>query len=259
MRDLPITITMATALLSGCVAGESQLVERTAYTLDAESLDRLSFDVGAGALDVAGDPEATRVEVTVELRSNRALLTEDQRAIDSLDVRLEAVEADAELTVRFDEPPPGYFADVYVTLPARMSAAGRDDSGDLSIRDVAGVGLEDASGEIELRRIGGAVRVDDASGGLVLEQVSGAVEIVDDSGGIVVVDAERSVTIRDQSGDIEVRRVAEAVTIDDDSGDIVAVEIGGDVSIADGSGSITVQTDGRFELRSDESGSVTEL
>lgn len=246
-------------LLLGCIGGERRLVDRTQYSLDASELDALVFDVGAGRLDIVGDPDIDTVEVTVELATNLYAFDDDDGAIDALDVTLDERDDAAELFVHIDDGPAGYYADVVVSVPARMMVDGVDESGHACISDVAGVRLDDDSGGITLTRIDGDVVLRDGSGDIDVFGVDGDVEIDDASGDIALESINGAVSIADGSGDIHAEGVVGGVTVDDASGDVTLLEVLGDVRVTDGSGDITVETDGEFVLEDDGSGEVYEL
>ncbi len=255
------TIMMALALvgLAGCIGGERRLVDRTEQGLDADGLDGLVLDVGAGALEVVGDPTVERVEVTVELATNLYGIGDDEAARDALGVRLEPAGEDATLVVQLDGAPDGYYADVFVRLPARMTVAGIDGSGDTSVSDVAGLDLEDGSGELVIARVAGPIHLIDDSGDILAEAIDGDVRVEDGSGDLRLTDVHGEVAIEDGSGDIDVGAVTGDVVVDDDSGDVVLLGIAGSVTIRDGSGDITVETAGALTIERDDSGLVTEL
>lgn len=252
-------IWLSSLLLLGCIGGERRLVDRTQHTLGAEGLDALVFDVGAGRLDVVGDPELESVEVTVELATNLRVFGDDDAAVDALEVTLEEGDGAAQLVVRLEDPPAGYYADVVVGVPARMFVQGEDGSGHACISDVAGVTFDDGSGDISLERISGAVELRDGSGDIDVFGVNGGVDIEDDSGDLRLESVNGNVRVRDGSGDIHVTGVEGGVDVEDGSGDIDLQAIGGDVRIEDGSGDILVDTRGELTIAADGSGDVREL
>ncbi|MCB9592320.1 MAG: DUF4097 family beta strand repeat protein [Sandaracinaceae bacterium] len=250
-------VPLVVLLASGCWLPEPRTVATQEETLAVDGLDTLRFDVGAGDLDVVGDPALDHVEVTVVLRTNRAMDDHDADALRALDFRLEAIDGEASLVVRLDDSSVSdFYADVTVALPSSMHLAGQDGSGDIHVRDVASLDLVDDSGDIWVSTVPGAVLIDDASGDLQLRS-TGEVAIHDTSGEIDVAQVDGGVVIEDDSGEITVEDVSLDVDIVDESGGIRVRHVVGTVTITDGSGDIDVSDVGRFDLLADGSGDVS--
>ncbi|MGE3631206.1 MAG: DUF4097 family beta strand repeat-containing protein [Sandaracinaceae bacterium] len=244
---------VAVLSLVGCV-GQPRLVDRSQSSLDIGAETALAFEVGEGDLQILGDDAAETIELTVELKTQWLALRDDDAARDALEVLLEARDGEAFLSVQLIDPPEGYYADVIVTVPSRFDVRGIDDSGDIVIRDVASIDLDDDSGDIVLERIAADVALRDASGDVAVRETGGAIDVTDDSGELELTGIEGSVRIVDGSGGIVVDG-ADDVTIQDTSGDI-RVRARGDVTIEDTSGDIDVDTEGQFEVISDGGGEV---
>ena len=206
----------------GCT---SQTLQTTTLSLSAEEvadLEGLWIDAEAGDLSVSGDPEATGIEVRARIGAllgpgqDPCFVTEGL----SLSLARDTDAPTAGLRAHFEDEAAGVaWADLEVVLPSHLWVDLWDTSGDLHIRQVAGVSLVDTSGDVRLVQIGGEVRVDDTSGDLSLSDIAGDVEIVDTSGDIRV-DGAGDVVIWDTSGDITVSQAASAEVREDTSGDV---------------------------------------
>jgi len=122
--------------------------------------------------------------------------------------------------------------DLTVTVPRNIPVEIEDSSGDLRVIGTAALDVDDNSGGVEIRDIGGALRVRDGSGSLEIENVRGDVTIDDGSGEIDVRDVTGSVSLRDGSGSITTRGVGGSVhVLRDGSGGIRVVDVGGDLIV----------------------------
>ena len=132
--------------------------------------------------------------------------------------------------------------DLEIEVPKGIIADVDDSSGELEIRDVGDLDLEDSSGDVELEDISGRIRLQDSSGEIRILRVAGDIEIEDNSGEIKVRAVKGSVVVRDDSsGDIDVTDVTGTVRVENDgSGSIDVRDVGGDFIVDhDGSGEIT--------------------
>ncbi|HJU70021.1 MAG TPA: DUF4097 family beta strand repeat-containing protein [Gemmatimonadaceae bacterium] len=122
--------------------------------------------------------------------------------------------------------------DLTVTVPDNIPVEIEDSSGDLRVRGTAALDIDDNSGGVEIRDVGGALRVRDGSGELEIQNVRGDVTIDDGSGEIDVRDVTGSVTLRDGSGSITARTVGGSVHVErDGSGGIRVDDVGGDLTV----------------------------
>ncbi len=130
--------------------------------------------------------------------------------------------------------------DLTVQLPANLAVRVDDGSGNLVVRDVSSIELEDGSGNIEMSGIAGDVSIDDGSGNIDLTDVGGEVWINDGSGNIDIADVGSVVIDDDGSGNIDVDVVRGSVIVHSDgSGGIWVAAVGGDFTVQDdGSGGI---------------------
>lgn len=201
--------------------------EKRDLSLNADGVETLQIEAGAGGLDVTGVPGATRIVVAALIRvpdadadKARQILSDDLVFSLDRDGRNADLKAYFENSGRLFGNSPSVSLEVQV--PEGMSLDIEDGSGPVEVRNVRGdIKLDDGSGSIQMTDVGGQLRVTDGSGSIVIKGAGGDIEIVDGSGSITVANVQGSVTIEDGSGSIDVSEV---------SGDLLIVE--------DGSGSI---------------------
>lgn len=136
--------------------------------------------------------------------------------------------------------------DLTLEVPASSQLQVHDGSGGTWIENVAALDLEDGSGEIQVRKVGGPVSISDGSGEIELSEVQGKIDITDGSGEIEVRNVTGPVRLEDGSGDVLIDTVATDVLVDDDgSGDLTIRNVTGSVRIDDdGSGDIRISSVG---------------
>jgi len=226
--------------VAGCADGTGREVAHYAVALDAERLDELTFSQDAGDLAVRGDPDRRSVHVEAWLRAGFGAVGRDEAARERVDIRLdEPAEGSGELQFLDRGLPGGYHLDLELVVPSGLALTIGDDSGDLTVTDVA------------------ALVVDDDSGDVAIEGVAGSVRVTDHSGDLSIVDVGGDVRVDDDSGDVAIARVDGDVSVDDDSGDVAITHVDGDVVVRDGSGDVTVVDAGRVEVAEDGSGDVS--
>jgi hypothetical protein len=237
MSRIIFIITVAAFLLGGCIT-ESRVVTSEFRELAVPEATLLDLSVGAGTLDVIGDPELDRALLDVELRTNRNVLTDDEAAVEALEIILR--EDGERLVVRVDvvDGPAGYHADVVLRVPSRLAAVAIDSSGDAYFEELASLEVQDESGNLEVHRIAGLVTIEDDSGEILVDTV-GSASIHDDSGNLRCMNVQGDVDIVDGSGNVHLERIGGVARVEDGSGDIVAIDVGGLEMISDGSGSVT--------------------
>lgn len=206
-------------------------------TLDADGLDGLSIEAGAGSLEVTGVEGADHIQVTALIQLEERNEARAREIIEErVELTLDRRGSSGELVAKFDG---GWW---------NNSGGGIS----LTVQIPRGFALyvEDSSGSMKILDTGGDVAIDDGSGSIVVERVA-AVIIDDGSGSIDIRDAAGDVRIVDGSGSIKVRGVAGSVTVDDGSGSINVSDVDHDVIIEDdGSGSLNV-SDVRGRVESD--------
>ncbi len=240
MNKLPVSIfalTTALLLASCTVMNNAELQQSRQLELNAQQLSEMHVDVGAGRLTVRGTADSDRVRVTAEVWQ--------VQASDDYVLNLERDGKRGVLAANIDSGG-GWFSggsgdriDLIVSVPEQLRLDIRDGSGSIDLMDVrSDVRIDDGSGSIKVRNLGGALEIEDGSGSLSVLDIRGDITINDGSG---------SISVRDAGGDLDIR---------DGSGSITVQGIVGVVRINDGSGSISVDGAADFELLSDGSGSV---
>jgi len=201
--------------------------EKRDLALDAEGVETLQIEAGAGSLDVTGVAGTTRIVVAALIRVPDADADEARKVLnEDLVLSLDRDGKTADLKGYFENSGRLFgnspSVSLEVRVPEGMALDIEDGSGSVEVRNVRGeIELDDGSGSITMTDVGGQLRVTDGSGSIVIKGAGGGIEIVDGSGSIIVTNVQGSVTIEDGSGSIDVREV---------SGDMFIVE--------DGSGSI---------------------
>jgi len=244
--------------VAGCADGTGREVAHYAVALDAERLDELTFSQDAGDLAVRGDPDRRSVHVEAWLRAGFGAVGRDEAARERVDIRLdEPAEGSGELGFLDRGLPAGYYLDLELVVPSGLALTIGDDSGDLTVTDVAALVVNDDSGDVAIEGIAGSVRVTDGSGDLSIVDVVGDVRVDDDSGDVTIARVDGDVAVTDGSSDVTIDAVGGDVSVDDDSGDVAITHVDGDVVVRDGSGDVTVVDAGRVEVAEDGSGDVS--
>lgn len=211
-----VVVVLVATLLAGCdVFTCSESAERSAIA-STEGVTTIRIVAEAGSLDVAGESGLT------EMRAEGTACA--SATSDLNDIQFGVTTSGSEILVAARTPGGNSQFDVRITLPESMLVEIEDGSGNVDVRDVAGLRITDGSGDVHAAHIGGDLTVtDDGSGQLDLIDVAGLVHIQSDG-----------------------------------SGDITVTDVGGGVRIgSDGSGSITVSNiGGNFEVESDGSGAI---
>lgn len=246
--------------------------------------------------ELAADAEATidivakagRLEVTGKrgstVRVKGLACASNQQLLDDMDIEL-APEGNGILAAAHIPEIKGGWGTRYaylhldIEVPAQADLSVKDSSGNLVIRDVGALELQDSSGNIEVFNVTGDLDIRDSSGGIEVADVGGDVSVTDSSGnidirtvgGIALIendssgnieirDVMRDVVVRnDSSGDIDIGEVGGLVQIDrDSSGGIMVNDVGGDVTVGrDSSGNITAKrVRGDFVVEHDSGGRI---
>jgi hypothetical protein len=188
----------------GISSNQRETVEETFEVGNAPSLEIDNF---AGSITVrAGEGNTIRVVATKQARSQRSL---------------------ERIQVEMDERDGGIL--IWTRKPASLMNA----SVRLEIVAPAGTRLDahTGSGSVDVRGLGGDVRVDTGSGS------------------VDVSDLGDDVTVHTGSGSVEVRAVSGDVTVDTGSGSITMNDVVGEIDAHTGSGSMDVrQAEGRVRL-----------
>ncbi len=208
-------------------------------TLDANGIETVVIEAGAGSLEVRGSADARSISVTAYIH----VPAKEAKA-------LEIIESDMVLKLERDGDSAvlhGYFEHsgwnwgdspsirLEVEVPARVGLDIEDGSGSMHVRDVSGdIRIDDGSGSLKMSNVGGDIDIEDGSGSVSIEGVGGDISIDDGSGSITVKDVRGSVIIDDGSGSITVTDVdADLTIVDDGSGGLNFARIEGRVEKAD--------------------------
>lgn len=237
-------LCIAVYCLSGCiihVGGSSATANvelEDMLSLNADGIDRIIIDAGAGALKVRGDDSID--EITVDA----TILTTEQR---HYRLSLKRNGKDAKLVAIPNTKNWGSWRkspriDLNVVLPSRLAVDIEDSSGDLSVKNIDNrLRVDDSSGNIIIDTVGGATLIDDGSGSIKINNVEGDIIIDDGSGNIDITATVGDIFIDDGSGSVDVLDTAGVVTIDDGSGDIYVSNATGLTIIDDGSGKMKIK------------------
>ena len=232
-------IVMAMFLASFTASAASDYTETRDLTIDADGLELLFINAGAGRIDVEGVDGIDRIEVKATIIIPGADEDDAAKAIEKrLELGLERKDGQAVLRAWFEDGFWGFGSDGRVDLDIRAPAS-------------LAISIDDGSGSIDVRNFLSDVRIDDGSGSIDVRTV-GALDIDDGSGSIDVTDVAGDVYVDDGSGTIAVDKVGGSVTIDDGSGSIRVTDVAGDLTILDaGSGSVSF-SDIRGTVEQDE-------
>ncbi|PWF63488.1 hypothetical protein CBX96_10155 [Shewanella sp. BC20] len=226
--------------LTGCIinvnaAGMPDLDhQQRELSLDAQDLQALVAETGAGSLEIIGVEGLTQIKLVADIYSN-----DDSKVILTLEKKANKAQlkADFESHSSFSNYSP--YIDLKLQVPAGLALDIDDGSGAILINKMTeDIKVKDGSGELVIHG-GNNVSIDDGSGAIEVSQVNGNLAIVDGSGGIQVNDIKGSITIDDGSGEINVANVQNTVTINDGSGDINVVNTKGLTILSAGSGDVS--------------------
>lgn len=219
LQTLLMMILFAANLVQAAFTAQE---EKRELALDAEAVEILEIEAGAGSLDVTGVPGTGRIFVVATIEVPDADADEARQIINSdLVLGLEREGSRARLAgyfkngaTMFGESPR---VNLEVRVPERLSLDIEDGSGSVDVRDVrGGIDLDDGSGSIRMTDAGGRLRVKDGSGSIEIDGAGGDVEIVDGSGSVMVARVGGSVSIEDGSGSINVREISGDLLVPDD-------------------------------------------
>ena len=203
--------------------------------VDARSATRIIIVGRAGWLRVEGRQGATEVVAEGTARAPRQSLLDDIKLHGTREgtvVRIEVEMPKLEHQNWDSSWDSGPALNLTVTVPNNIPVEIEDSSGDLRVMGTAALDVDDNSGGVEIRDVGGDLRVRDGSGELEIENVRGDVTIDDGSGEIDVRDVTGTLTLRDGSGSITAHTVGGSVNVErDGSGGIRVTDVGGDLTV----------------------------
>lgn len=244
---------MKKILITACLLGISSIAwgevsEQRELSLDAAGLSSLRADVGAGSLEIEGIAGATEVHVVATIVIDTDSAEKAKKSLSS-EIKL-TLERDGDRAVliaksnrlRFFGSSPDVMINLEVTVPESFDLDIDDGSGDVEVRNIGGkIKLDDGSGSIDMESIGGDVTVDDGSGSIRIHDIGGALAVDDGSGSINISKVNGTVDVDDGSGDLDIREVNDTVYITDGSGGITVTDLQGDLVIREsGSGSMVI-------------------
>ncbi len=229
-------IVMAMFVVSLTHAAMNDYTETRYLELDANDIEVLSIDAGAGSMDIQGVAEASKITVKAMIEVPDADVDEAMKIIEKkMQLSLAQDGSVARLNAWFKHGFMGFGSssariDIEVHVPQGMAVIIDDGSGSIDVADLeADISIDDGSGSINVSNVA-HVRIDDGSGSIDVSRASGDVFINDGSGSINVRGVQGSVSIDDGSGSIKVRDVEEdLIIIDDGSGSLSYSDIRGTV------------------------------
>jgi len=212
-------------------------------TLDLSASDVLVISAAAGDLDVTGVSGSDQAVIHGKACASKERWLEESEVNTSSGRR-------AEINVDLPEANGGWLSfgnnyawiDLDIEVPEGLALEVNDSSGDMFLKNVASVELQDSSGDIEIEDAHGPISIRDSSGDIDVDEIVGDLTIESDSSGdIYASDIDGTVLVKqDSSGDIRISHVSHDVVVErDSSGDITATDVGGDFRVLkDGSGGI---------------------
>ena len=228
-------IVMAMLAASLADAGLTDFEEERDLELNADGIQSLSIDAGAGSMDVTGVDGLDKITVKATIVVPDADEDDAKKVMaKEMNLSLEQDGNEAQLNAHFDRNFMGLGSNAYIVLDVRvpqgMSVNIDDGSGSIDVIDIVGdVTIDDGSGSIDVSNVA-SLKIDDGSGSIDVKNVAGDVSIVDGSGSISVKHVEGSVTIDDGSGSIKVSDVEnDLIIVDDGSGSLTFSDIRGTV------------------------------
>lgn len=260
MRRFPLVLLLA-AVPGLAAASDCKFTAQRDFDVDAAGLKSVAFKLGASDLHVEGVPGLAKVEVRGRACASdqdwlAGLTVDQQRSGDVL-----TVTANTERNNSWHWFGSSYaWIELRVRVPAELAIATDGGSADVDARGVASLDFSSSSGDLEARRIAGALTTSAGSGDIEADDV-GSVEVRRTGSG--------DITLRNVRGDVKVERAGSADLKFDQvggsvdignigSGDVVAEHVQRDVTIGSiGSGDIDVsEIGGNFSVRAKGSGDV---
>ncbi len=230
--------------------------------VDAKGIEKVVIRAGAGDMKVVGRSNAVRVEARgTACAGSQALVDATQISVrrEGNIVYVEtALPQNNDGSWNWGKDEYAYI-DIGIALPSSVPVEAIDSSGDTEIEDLGALTIQDSSGDLEIRRIAGAVDVGDSSGDVNIDE-AGSARVRDSSGDIEIENVRADVEVTsDSSGDIRIVQVAGGVRIEQDSSGSIRVEdVRGSVKVeSDSSGDIYAgRVGGDFTVSEDSSGSI---
>lgn len=232
MRSLIVTAMFVASIAS---AAADDYEETRDLAIDANGIETLTINVGAGSLDVEGVDGLNTIEVKATIVISDEDDDDARKIIEKdLTLSLDSGSGKAVLKSEFDQ---GFWGsgssarvDLEVRAPSTLALSIDDGSGSMDVANFsAEVRIDDGSGSIDVRQVG-ILNIDDGSGSIDINGANGDVYVNDGSGSITIEAVTGTVTIDDGSGSIRVSDVSEdLIIIDDGSGSLSFSDIRGTV------------------------------
>ena len=253
------SLLAASTLLTGCVVvaktHQANFHQQKTLTIQANNLNELVIDAGAGSLKVIGSKDQTNIMVTADIYT-------DENRPNAFDLSLEKSGIHAELVAK-NHNTSGFWKgsspriDLLVSLPNGVKLAIDDGSGVIEVTGMnSAIDIKDGSGDIYIDQGRDMLNIEDGSGSVYVKSFDGDSEIEDGSGSIELNNLHGNLVLDDGSGSVNIQQVTGNVTINDGSGELRVEDVSGVVSIDDGSGGITVQNAGGLKITEAGSGSL---
>ena len=249
MKRLIAVIALSLPLLFGCtVQWETNLgcthTKDLSGEMGAEAAQRLLVNARSGDLTIRGQEGLTEVRVGARAcASNRNLL-------EQMDLKVSQSGDAVQVNVIYPDRLVNESAwmDLTIDAPAALVARVDGGSGNTHIVDLAGLDLDKGSGDVEILRINGDLKLVTGSGNFRLEEVTGKTTLDSGSGDLVMRKLQGAVRVADKgSGRFEASELGGSLTIRNlNSGDLVLQSVAGDVQIDDkGSGHFLIRDVGK--------------
>jgi len=244
--------------LSGCIViatpSYADYHSQKELIIDAQMLNTLDVEAGAGSLVILGFEDVTEITVVADIYA-------ENRDADDYELTLTQSGKSATLVAKINSN--GFWQgdsphiDIKVMMPSHLMLNVDDGSGAVNISNInAAVAVKDGSGELTIKNIKSELAINDGSGGLYISQVIGNVTIVDGSGEIEINDVDGNLDIDDGSGSIYVKGISGSAVFEDGSGDLIVRKVDGVITIDDGSGDIDVEQAGGLKILESGSGGL---
>lgn len=232
-------LALAAAIMGGCGelihavhADGCDYRDTLAGSESAAGASRVHVIGRAGDLEIRGASGASQIEARAGACASSQASLDDMRLIverRGSEIWVEARVSDG-LTWKDQRR-----MDLVVDLPSGVKLVVEDSSGDLTIRDVGQLDLDDSSGDARIEGVSGSLTVEDSSGGLDIRRVKGDVDVEDSSGEIRITEIDGNVRVRDGSGGIRVTEVRGDFVLErDGSGGVDYSGISGRVDLPEG-------------------------
>lgn len=221
-------------------------------TIDAVGIERVNIDAVEGGLAVQGRTDSSQIRVTGKACAKSEAAVRQIQLLSRTDGSDAYIEAKIPSRGRMFSDAS---LDLNATVPSRLALAVQDSTGEILIRDVAALQLQDGTGDIEIQGVTGDVSVTDGTGATEVRAIGGSLQVKDGTGPLSIRDVQGSVTVHDGTGEIKISEVGGDLRLRDGTGDMEIEDIAGSVDVRDGTGDISVsRVEGSLTLRNGTGG-----